>query len=109
MSIHISSAQADYVDGEKKIQVTITDTGGMGMALAGLAAWTGIDMDNQSDAGYERTTIIDGSKAFEKYTNATETAELSIIRDNRFIITLHGNKVSMDDMHKAAKSIDLEV
>ena len=109
MSFNISNATAEYEDGDRSIRATITDTGGMGIAMAGLAAWTNIEMDSESDAGYERTTIIDGRKAFEKYTKSNEATELSIIQDNRFIITLNGRNISMDDMHKAAKAIEVKV
>lgn len=107
-NIQISTAQADYSEGEKQINVTITDTGGMGMAMAGLAAWANMEMDSESDTGFERTTTIDGKKAFEKFDKTSGYGEVTVIDDNRFIVAVNGQNVSMDDLRDAVKKIDIK-
>lgn len=107
-NIQISTAQADYSEGEKQINVTITDTGGMGMAMAGLAAWANMEMDSETDTGFERTTTIDGKKAFEKFDKTSGYGEVTVIDDNRFIIAVNGQNVSMDDLRDAVKKIDIK-
>lgn len=108
-SIQVSTAQADYSEGDKRLDVTITDTGGFGMAMAGLAAWSSVDIDSESDTGYERTIMINGHKAYEKFDKSSNYGEVSMIYDKRFIVALNGTNVSMDDMRDAAKKIQIKL
>lgn len=108
-SIQVSTAQANYNEGDKRLDVTITDTGGFGMAMAGLAAWSNVDLDRESDTGYERTTMINGHKAFEKFDNNSNYGEVSMIYDKRFIVALNGTNIPIDDLRDAAKKIKIKL
>jgi hypothetical protein len=106
--IKISSADARYEDGEKRMSVSIMDTGGLGAALASLASWTEIEMDNESVHGYERTAMIDGNKAIEKYDRNTKQGEISLISENRFVLTVKSSNVSEQELRKAVSKIKIQ-
>ena len=108
-TIQVSTAQADYSEGDKRLDVTITDTGGFGMAMAGLAAWSSVDIDSESDTGYERTTMINGHKAFEKFNRNSNYGEVSMIYEKRFIVALNGTNIPMDDIRDAAEKIEIKL
>ncbi len=107
-NMEVSNAQAQYSEGDKRINVTITDTGGVGMAMAGLAAWAEMDMRNETADGFERTTTLFGHKAFEKYNRKTEDAEIAVIYDKRFVITLNGHRLTLDELRNALPAIEIK-
>jgi hypothetical protein len=103
---NVSTAKAQYEDGDKKIDVDIVDAGGVGMAMMGLAAWSMIEVDKESDNGFERTTTYKGNKAFEKCNNGR--CEFSVFVAKRFIMTIKGRNVEIGDLHDIADDIGLD-
>ncbi|MFT5764684.1 MAG: hypothetical protein ACI8X3_002115 [Saprospiraceae bacterium] len=105
---NVSTAKAKYEDGDKKVDVDIVDAGGIGMAMMGLAAWSMVEIDKESDNGFERTTTYKGNKAFEKCDN--ERCEFSVFVAKRFIMTIkgRGKNITIDDLHDIANGIGLD-
>lgn len=104
----ISTANATYKTDDKKIEVNITDTGGLGSAMMNIADWSKLEIDKESDEGYERTTTINGNKAFQKYNNKTGSSELAVLIDERFLVALNGKNVEMSALEAALDDMDLE-
>jgi hypothetical protein len=103
--LSISSAEAVYEDGDSKITITLLDTGGLGVALGAMAAWSKLEIDQETDEGYERTTMIDGKKAIEKYNRKTREGEISVIASDRFIVSVKGSQISEQDLRNAISKI----
>jgi hypothetical protein len=103
--VAISTAEAEYADGDRKMAINIIDTGGFGAVMAGMAAWSNIEIDNESDDGYERTTLIDGKKAFEKYNRKTKEGGINVISADRFIVMVNAKNISEEDLRKALEKI----
>jgi len=103
-----SVAKAKYKDDNQSIQVEITDAGGLGSALMGMAAWSSLQIDEESDDGYKRTTEFDGHKALEENNTKRQRSSLNMIVGDRFIVTMRGRKVDIDDLKKLAKKMDLD-
>ncbi|WP_367389602.1 hypothetical protein [Lewinella sp. LCG006] len=108
MGFTISQAEAKYQEDDKSVDVTVVDAGQMGIAKLGMVAWASVEVDREGDFGYERTTVIDGHKAFEKWNADSGVGELIFFYDDRFIITLKGEKLGEDDLRKALNRIDYE-
>ncbi|WP_020539367.1 hypothetical protein [Lewinella cohaerens] len=108
MGFTISQAEAEYEEDDKSIEVQVVDAGQMGIAKLGMVAWASVEVDREGDFGYERTTEIDGHKAFEKWNADSGVGELIFFYDDRFIITLKGRKLGEDDLRKALNRIDYE-
>ena len=104
----VSQAEATYEEDDRSIEVIIVDGGNVGLAKMGVAAWATVEVDKESKNGFERTTKIEGYKAFEKYDSRKEEAELIWLYKDRFIITLKGEGVDGDDLRRALKRIDYE-
>ena len=104
---NVSTAKAKYENGDKKIDVDIVDAGGLGTAMMGLAAWSMVEVDKESDDGFERTTTYKGNKAFEKCNG--NRCEFSVFVAKRFIMTVkgRGGDLKMDDLHDVADEIGL--
>ncbi|TAE54428.1 MAG: transposase [Bacteroidetes bacterium] len=107
MGFTISQANAEYEEGDKRISISIVDAAGTGAVVMGMAAWTMTTVDRESSDGYERTGTFEGHKSYEKYDKGSESASLSLFIANRFIVSVDGSKVSMDDVKGAAKDINL--
>jgi hypothetical protein len=106
MGIKVSTAEAEYKDGDKRIEMTIIDTGGFGMAMMSFAQWSTVTVDKESDDGYERTTTIEGHKAFESWNSKSNSGEVAVIVNKRFVVQADGRNVDMKDLKKAVKSVD---
>ena len=89
------------------MEVNIVDSGGMALASLGAAAWTMLDVDRETDDGYERTTTIDGYKAYEKFDSRRGEAEISIFYKDRFLVAIKGDNLKKGDAEKVLDRLDL--
>lgn len=104
---NMSNAQAKYQEGDKRIEVNIVDVAGVSAAMMGMASWATIEVDRESNEGYERTTTIDGHKAFEKYNTRQKSGELNLIVSERFIVSLEGRNIEEGDLRKALDQLSI--
>ncbi|KAB7728744.1 transposase [Rudanella paleaurantiibacter] len=109
MGFKISTASGEYAnaDGTERIDLDIVDAGGTG-ALMGLAAWSMIDVDKETENGYERTGKIGDYKSYEKYDNANKDGEIAVLVKNRFVVTIKGNGVSAEKLKATLEDVDLD-
>jgi hypothetical protein len=108
LGFSLSQAQASYEKDNSRLEVNITDVGGMNLALAALASWATLELDRETESGYERTVTIDGAKAFERYDRDSKEGELSMLVDNRFIVTVRGDNLPEADFRRALREINLK-
>lgn len=107
MGFNISVAEATYEDGDSRLEVVITDTGGLVAAATSLAAWANMEIDRESDTGYQRTTTIGGYKAFESYDRADNSGELSLFIGERFVVVIEGRNIDESAFRDLIEEIDL--
>lgn len=108
MGFNMSMAKAEYRSDKGEIEVSLIDFAGLGMAKMSLASWTTIEVDRETDTGYERTTTIDGYKAFEEYDRIAKKGEISIIAGGRYIVNIEGKNVEEGAMREALDALDLK-
>ncbi len=108
MGFKISMAEATYQDGDQKLEVDIVDAGGIGTALMGNAAWAKLEIDEESDDGFKRTIEIDGNKSYQECSNNNKRCQLAMMVAERFVVSLEGRNVNMDQLMKIAKNMDLD-
>ena len=108
LGFKISTVTGEYKDDDERIEITIADVGASPMVLMGMATWSNIEFERDSDEGYERTTTIEGYKGYEKYDSEREDGQLSLIINNRFLVNVEGRNVSEKDLRAALKKIDLD-
>ena len=108
MGFNISTAKGRYEnsDGSESIELDIVDAGGTG-AMMGMAAWSMIDVDKETENGYEKTGKMGDYKTYEKYDNGNKSGEIAVLVNKRFIVTAKGNGVSMDKIKGTLDDIDL--
>jgi hypothetical protein len=110
MGFTLSTAEARYEsEGGGRIHLTITDAGAMaGMAAMGMYAWAGVEIDQEDEDGYEKTTTLNGRRGYEKYNRSSNSGQVSLMVGGRFIVELDGDDVSMDDIKSALDRVDLD-
>lgn len=108
LGFKISTAEGKYQEGNQKVEINIVDIGGVGMLANSMASWSSLEMDKESDSGYERTTMIDGHKAYIKWNSRTQKSQISVIVNERIIVNIEGRNVTMDDLEEALEDIDLD-
>ncbi|MCW8806079.1 MAG: hypothetical protein OQK56_06415 [Ignavibacteriaceae bacterium] len=110
MGFTISKAEADYYneDNSKSLNIEITDLAGAS-GFAGLAAWgwAMVDIDKETETGYEKTTKYKGHKAYEKYDNEGVYGSLEVLVSGRFMVNIDGNNVPIGIIQSALDEIDI--
>lgn len=103
-----SLAKATYGDGNARMEVSIVDGAGISGIVNGMAAWTMIEVDKETDSGFERTTTINGYKAFESFDAEQQEGQVAIVVEDRFIINIEGDRITSDKtLRRALNSLDL--
>ena len=110
MGFTISKANADYnnEDFSQSIDIEITDLAGAS-GYAGLAAWgwAMVDIDKETESGYEKTTKYKGHKGYEKYENEYQNGSIEVLVSGRFMVSVHGNTVPMTTIKSAIDELDI--
>jgi len=107
MGFKFSTAKAIYKEDKSKLEVKIVDIAGIGKLASKMANWSNLDIDKESKDGYERTTTIDGHKAYEKYDARTKKGKVAMIIDDRFIIDIEGRSVTERQLKSAINDINI--
>ena len=108
MGLASSKASAIY-GGDKgaRLEVEILDVGTLTGVTAMAFAWVNVEIDKESDDGYERTSTLAGRKAYERYSKATRSGELDVLVAGRFVVTIRGSSLDAKSFREAIGAIDL--
>lgn len=110
--VGMSSAEATYGDTtDKNVKLTILDGAGeSGSAIISLMVM-GLSVDTESIEGTntKKSEEIDGVKYLTENDTNPENLRSSItfIHDERFQVSLEGNKIGLDELKSILKKIDL--
>lgn len=109
MGIKLSKAEGIYKNSAgKELLLKIVDTGGVGMGLMSMAAWSTITVDKEDSNGHERTGTLNGYKSFEKYRKSGESSEVALLVENRFIVTATCRGCGMETLRSVVQAVDLD-
>jgi hypothetical protein len=104
----MSSAEGRYQDGgQGSIELKIADMGGVGVLMAGAAAWSMMEMDRETESGRERAGKLDGRPFHEQYDNRGHSGEFSVIVGQRFLIEAKGRNVDMGTLKTTVNAVNL--
>lgn len=105
--VSISHAEGSYGDGDRHIRLKLTDMGGAGLAMSGLAAWSMVEMDKETQDGRERTGKVDGRAFHERYNQRSQSGEFDLVVAQRFLIEAEGDKVDLNALKSSVAGMDL--
>lgn len=109
----LSMARGTYVkdansDDSPRIEITITDYGATKGMIEAFAAWSKMEIDRESDGGYEKTTKVGEHPAFETYQNEGKSGQLQVFVANRFIVQIQTTNVPAEQLKKIGEEMKLE-
>ena len=109
----ITQAQAEYAKAEPaendpSVNVEIFDYSGAGDMAAVATAWQQLQIDKESDDGYERTTKIKEQPAFETYQNAAKSGQVQLWVGGRFYVNVQTRNLPADQVKKVVESLPIE-
>ncbi|KAF0176305.1 MAG: hypothetical protein FD124_124 [Alphaproteobacteria bacterium] len=102
----MGGANATYENGDKRLEVSVVDMGGMG-ALGGLAGAFSANSTTETADGYERMHTVDGRMVMEKLSKSNKTASYGVMVANRFMLEVDGTNVSPDEVKDAANTVGI--
>jgi hypothetical protein len=100
----MGGANATYENGDKRLEVSVVDMGGVG-ALGGLASAFSANSTTENADGYERMRTVDGRMTMEKLSKSAKTASYGVMVGNRFMLSVDGTNVAPDDVKNAVNAI----
>ena len=107
--IKVSKASASYGDGDQRMNLMITDLGGVsGLAKMGRELFE-TEVDKEDENGFERTTTYKGHDSFQRMQRSGDQSigEIMIFVDDRFTVHLDAQNVPFEQMIEAADQVDL--
>ena len=106
MGIAGSSAKAIYAAGDQRVQLTITDLGGLG-GLATLAGWANMTVDKETPDMIEKVYKQGGRTVREEYRKDGSHGEYTVILGNGVLVETQGDKIEMPALKTLASGVDL--
>jgi hypothetical protein len=85
----------------------VTDTGSAKGLLA-LAGWAGIEGENETATGYDKTYREDGRLVHEQWDSSSSRGEYGVVLGDRFTVKIEGQAESIDDLKAALADLDLD-
>ena len=72
-----------------------------------MAAWSKMEIDRESDTGYEKTTKVGDYPALETYQNDGKSGQLQVFVADRFIVQVTTTNVPADQLKKIGEELKL--
>ena len=106
MGIAVSNAKASYANGDRHLNLSITDTGGLA-GLAAMAGWANMTMDKETDGKVEKV-YKDGARTMhEEYQKDGSRGEVTVILANGVIVEAEGDHMDVGSLKKVIAGVDL--
>lgn len=105
--IVVSHAEARYEGDGGSVHLKITDPGNLSGLAAMAAMWMNLELDKETDTGYEKTGTANGRRFHEKYDRGSKSGEYTVVIGNRFLVEVDGRGVDMPAMKKAVDQVNL--
>ncbi len=108
MGMQMTEARATYMsDSGRTWDLQITDTG-TAKGLLALAGWAGVEGENETATGYDKTYREDGRLIHEQWDSGSSHGEYAVVLGDRFTVKIEGQADSIDDLKAALTDLDLE-
>lgn len=104
--VQVTVAHGEYVDGDRRLELEISDTGSMKGMMA-MATSFAPEAERQTDNGYEKTYTESGRLIHESWDKASKNGEYGVIVGQRFSVKASGQAGDIGELKDAVNSVDL--
>ena len=106
MGVAASSAKATYAAGDRRVELSITDTGGLA-GLAALASWANLTMDRETNEQVEKVYKQGARTVREEFRKDGSHGEITVILGNGVLVEATGGQVDMATLKKIVEGVNL--
>jgi len=92
-----SNATARYTRGDSEVDLEITDTALSQVLLGPATIFMSSGFSEKSDDGYKKALTVNGAPGYEDWNQPAQTADLTVIIANRFVVKGRGRHVANAD------------
>ena len=71
------------------------------------SAWKMLEIDKESDTGYEKTTKVGAFPAYEQFDTDNKHGQLQVWVGGRFYVNVTTYNVTVEDFKKIAEKLDV--
>jgi Yip1-like protein len=108
MGMQMTEAKATYTgDDGRQWDLQVTDTG-TAKGLLSLAGWAGIEGENETSTGFDKTYRENGRLVHEQWDRSSSRGEYVVVLGDRFTVKIEGQADSIDDLKAALTDLDLD-
>lgn len=108
MGYTVSKASADYSDGaEANATVTVSDMGGIQMAMMMGLAWTMVEKDSETGTKIERTMEYEGYPAYLQFDSDGGRGSLQVLVADRFVVEANGTGLTVAQLEALVDGVGL--
>ncbi|MEI7437805.1 MAG: transposase [bacterium] len=108
MGMTVAQATGEYTaEAGGSVRIELQDLGGLGMAGFAAAGWQALDVDSESDDGYEKTYKYKGIKVHEEYNTPGKSGELKTLVGGRFMVSISVRDLDAAQLKNSLDKIDL--
>lgn len=101
----VAKAEADYAEGDKRVELEVTDTGGAA-GLLGMAAWLGFEGEKE-DFNRRESTRKEGTRVVhEEVDKRGGHSQYSVVLASRYVVSARGN-AELSALKSAVNGLDL--
>jgi hypothetical protein len=101
-----SSAKGSYAAGDRRVNLSITDAGGLA-GLAALAGWANMTVDRETNTEIEKVYKQGSRTVREEFRKDGSHGEVTVILGNGVIVEADGDQVDLAGLKKIVEGIDL--
>lgn len=109
MPVSFAYASTRYGKGDFEVREKITDSGFNQLLIAPLSMMLAAGYAKESNNGFEKSTIVAGYPAFEKWDRGDKSGALTLFVNKRFVVELEGSGMADNkELHAFADRTDLK-
>ena len=112
LGFEVSMVEADYEDEDGgRIEMAIVDLGAIPISVGNFVDWLDIEVDEESDRGWKRTSEYEGYPAMEEFRfrdGEHGTGDFVFFVEERFLVALEGRNVTAEDLSDFRDRIDVD-
>ena len=108
MGINMSSVEASYGSGDKRLDVKLVDVGAVPALAMGMKAWASTSMERETQDEVEKVYQRDGMSIKEEYSKDGSSAELMVALPNGLMLELDGEGMGIDELNTVLGKLDLK-
>lgn len=103
-----ASFKKDDNDGSPRIEVQVMDYSNWDMAKGLAAAWTAVEIDKDSDDGFEKTVKVKDNPGFLTWQKDGKHGQVQMLVGKRYIVTVQTDNIPSDQVIKVAEALPLD-